>query len=151
MQIPMVVRERTVRVQASIPAGQADALKALAAASGVPLSRAVHYAVERLLAVAGREGVLALAAGLAPASPPETGGDSVAEVAEALQLRVPEAGPEHREPVRPNGEPAPERPGEQGSEQGPGHGGEHVAASQAEPPAYPAADAAAGADRRSDV
>ena len=102
-------------MQASIPAGQADALKALAAASGVPLSRAVHYAVERLLAVAGREGVLALTSGLAPASPPETGGDSVAEVAEALHLRVPEAEPEHREPDRRNGEPVPERPGEQGA------------------------------------
>ncbi len=151
----MVVRERTVRVQASIPASQADALKALAAASGVPLSRAVHYAVERLLAVAGREGVLALTSGLAPASPRETGADSVAEVAEALHLRVPEAEPEHREPVRRNGEPVPERPGEQGpgqgSEQGLGHGGEHAAASQAEPPVYPAADAAAGADRGADV
>lgn len=103
----MVLRERKVRVHASIPASQADALKALAAASGVPLARAVHYAVERLLDVARREGALAVTGGLAPASLPETAGDSVAEVAEALDLRVPEAEPEPREPVRRNGEPAP--------------------------------------------
>ena len=103
----MVVRERKVRVHASIPARQADALKALADASGVPLARAVHYAVERLLDVARREGALAVTGGLAPASLPEAAGDSVAEVAEALDLRVPEAEPEPREPVRRNGEPAP--------------------------------------------
>ena len=104
MQIPMVVRERKVRVHASIPASQADALKALAAASGVPLARAVHYAVERLLDVARREGALALTGGLTPASLSETAGDSVAEVAEALDLRVPEAASEPREVVPRNGE-----------------------------------------------
>jgi len=92
-------------VHASIPASQADALKALAAASGVPLARAVHYAVERLLDVARREGALAVTGGLAPASPLETAGDSVAEVAEALDLRAPEAASEPREVVPRNGEP----------------------------------------------
>ncbi|MCY4121810.1 MAG: hypothetical protein OXG72_12915 [Acidobacteria bacterium] len=104
MQIPMVVRERRVRVYASIPVSEADALKALAAASGVPVARAVHYAVERLLDVARREGALAVTGGLAPASLPESVGDSVAEVAEALDLRFPEAHPGSREPVPPNGE-----------------------------------------------
>ena len=95
----MVVRERTVRVHASIPVSQADALKALAAASGVPLARAVHYAVERLLDLARREGALAVTGGLAPGRGPEAAGDSVAEVAEALDLRVPEAAPESRDGV----------------------------------------------------
>ena len=94
-------------MHASIPASQVDALKALADASGVPLARAVHYAVERLLDVACREGALGVTGGLASASLPESASDSVAEVAEALDLRVPEAEPEPPEPVRRNGEPAP--------------------------------------------
>ena len=94
-------------MHASIPASQADALKALAAASGVPLARAVHYAVERLLEVARREGALAVAGGLVPAVQGATGGDSVAEVAEALDLRVPDPGQEPSEPARRNGVPAP--------------------------------------------
>jgi len=105
MQIPMVVRERRVRVYASIPVSEADALKALAAASGVPVARAVHYAVERLLDVARREGALAVTGGLAPAGLTESGGDSVAQVAEALDLRLPEAHPGPRETVAPNGQP----------------------------------------------
>ena len=103
----MVVRERRVRVHASIPASQADALKALADASGVPLARAVHYAVERLLEVARREGALAVAGGLVPAVQGATGGDSVAEVAEALDLRVPDPGQEPSAPAHRNGVPAP--------------------------------------------
>ena len=167
----MVVRERTVRVQACIPVSQADALKALAAASGVPVSRAVHYAVERLLEVARRDGPLAVTTGLVPASPPDPGGDSVAEVAEALDLRVPEPEPERAHSVGRNGvpvlalpaepdveqvreEPAEqgvertsERAPEHGTEQGAGHGVGHAAVSRAEQDAdatpYPAADASA--------
>ena len=105
MQIPMVVKERTVRVQASIPVSQGDALKALAAASGVPLARAVQYAVERLLDVARREGALAVTGGLAPPNEVGAGGDSVAEVADALELRVPAPDPGSREAVGRNGEP----------------------------------------------
>jgi hypothetical protein len=105
MQIPMVVKERTVRVQASIPVSQADALKALAAASGVPLARAVQYAVERLLEVAGEDGVLAVTGGLAPAGDVDAGGDSVAEVAAALDLRVPDPELDSRDPVARNGQP----------------------------------------------
>ncbi len=147
----MVVRERTVRVHASIPASQADALKALAAASGVPLARAVHYAVERLLDVARREGALAVTGGLAPTTPGETGGDSVAEVAEALDLRLPGPEPAPGASVRQNGEPVlaagadresdqtgeqrAEQPGAQGSEQPGAQAGEQVAAP---PPAAPA-------------
>ena len=171
MQIPMVVRERTVRVQACIPASQGDALKALAAASGVPVSRAVHYAVERLLEVARRDGSVSVTTGLVPASPSETGGDSVAEVAEALDLRVPEPEPERAHsvgrngvpvlalPAEPDAEPIREQPAEQGAEQpsqrtpehgteqGAGHGGGHAAVSPVEQDGdatlYSAADASA--------
>ena len=112
----MVVRERNVRVYASIPSSQADALKALAAASGVPLARAVHYAVERLLDVARREGALAVTGALAPASRGDTGVDSVSEIAEALDLRAPDAEPEPMESVGHNGEPMLESPAEEGPE-----------------------------------
>ena len=158
----MVVKERTVRVQASIPASQADALKALAAASGVPVGRAVHYAVERLLDVARREGSVAVASGLAPERPQESGNGVVAEVAAALDLRVPAPDPEPAHstgrngvpvlalPAAPDGEQAREqpveRPVEQGAEQSAErppehrteHGTEYDRASQAEQ----AADAA---------
>ena len=159
MQIPIVVRERTVRVHASIPASQADALKALAAASGVPLARAVHYAVERLLDVARREGAPAVTVGLAPATPGETGGDSVAEVAEALDLRLPGREPEPGASVQQNGESVlaagaeqetdragefrAEQPGAQGSEQPGAQAGEQVAAPVPAAPAD-ASECAAG-------
>lgn len=116
MHIPMVVRERSVRVYASIPSSQADALKALAAASGVPLARAVHYAVERLLDVAKREGAPAVTGALAPARQGDTGADSVSEIAEALDLRAPDAEPEPPESVGHNGEPVLDSPAEEGAE-----------------------------------
>ncbi len=103
----MVVRERSVRVYASIPSSQADALKALAAASGVPLARALHYAVECLLDVARREGAPAVTGALAPVRQGDTGADSVFEIAEALDLRAPDAEP---------GEPVLESPAEEGAE-----------------------------------
>lgn len=109
-------------MQASIPASQADALKALAAASGVPVARAVHYAVERLLDTARREGVLAVSSGLAPERRPEPADGSVAEVAEALDLRMPESGSGRAESVARNGVPllgpAAEQDGAQPSERG---------------------------------
>ena len=144
MQIPMVVTERNVRVQASIPASQADALKALAAASGVPLSRAVHYAIERLLEVARRDGSVAVASGLAPERPQESGDGAVAEVAAALDLRVPEPDPEPAHPAVRNGAPllalpaaqdgeqAREQPAERPREHRTGHGTEYAGASRAE-------------------
>ena len=112
MQIPMVVRERRVRVHASIPVSQLDALKALAAASGVPLSRAVHYAVERLLDVAREDGALAVTGALAPAAEAAGGDGAVAEVAEALDLRVPDSAPGSRNPVGNGGGPLLLGPGE---------------------------------------
>ncbi len=138
----MVTRERTVRVHATIPVSQADALKALAAASGVPLARAVHYAVERLLDVARREGALAVAGGLAPVERGRAGDDSVAEVAAALDLRVPEPDPESRESVVRNGEPvlAPaadrerDRDGDPPAEQVAEHGGAQQGAQDAVQP-----------------
>ena len=98
MHIPMVVREPTVRVYATIPAGQADALKALAEASGVPVARAVHYAVERLLDAARKDGAGAVTGALAPAAEPDAGDGAVAEVAQALGLRVPDPEPGVRDP-----------------------------------------------------
>lgn len=86
MQIPMVVRERTARAQASIPVSQVEALKSLAAASGVPVARALHYAVEQLLEGARRQGGLAVTSGLAPENVSDPAVGSVGEVAEALDL-----------------------------------------------------------------
>ncbi len=139
----MVVRERTVRVHASIPASQADALKALAAASGVPLARAVHYAVERLLDVARREGALAVTGGLAPTTPGETGGDSVAEVAEALDLRLPGPEPAPGASVRQNSEPVHAAGGEQESDQAGEIRAEQLGAQGSEQSGGPAGDPAA--------
>lgn len=95
----MLARERTVRVQAFIPVSQADALKALAERSGVTLARAVHYAVEQLLDVARREGVVSVSGGLAPDAGHDPAAGSVAEVAEALDLRAPESGSDSTESV----------------------------------------------------
>lgn len=163
MQIPMVVKERRVRVHASIPVSQVDALKALAAASGVSLSRAIHYAVERLLDVAREDGALAVTGALAPAAEVEGRDGAIAEVAEALDLRVPDSAPGSPDPVGGGGEPLLLGPGEPGGagqvvqseahgsdresdlalEHESAHGAEQVAAPLAAP-ADDAARAAAG-------
>lgn len=99
-------------MHASIPVSQVDALKALAAASGVSVSRAVHYAVERLLEVAREDGALAVTGALAPAAEAQGRDGVVAEVAEALDLRVPDSAPAAGDPVGDGGEPLRLGPGE---------------------------------------
>ncbi len=157
----MVVEERRVRVHASIPVSQVDALKALAAASGVSLSRAVHYAVERLLEVARDDGALAVTGALAPAAEAEGRDGAIAEVAEALDLRVPDSPPGSRDPGGDGREPLLLGPGEpdgagrvvqseaqasdRESEPPPEHESAHGAEQSAAPLVAPADDAVRGA------
>ena len=84
MKIPRVERERQVQVQGRVPVSDLEALKALAADSGVSLSRAVAYAVERLLAAARDGEADALRCGAADGRRDSAGGDVMADVAERL-------------------------------------------------------------------
>ena len=84
MLIPKFEVEPRKQVQARVPVSQVAELKALALSSGVPVSRAVHYAIERLLAAAREGGSGALRTGMAEPDSGAPPGDALAVAAGAL-------------------------------------------------------------------
>ena len=84
MRIPKFEVEKKEQVQSRVPVSQATELKALAAANGVSLSRAVHYAIECLLEAARAADPAVLRSGMVERDDGAPSGDALAQVAGAL-------------------------------------------------------------------
>ena len=84
MRIPKFEVEKRQQVQARIPVSEVTALKALAVANGVPLSRVLHYAVECLLEAARAADPAVLRSGMVERDDAASSGDALVQVAGAL-------------------------------------------------------------------